>query len=159
MTPNVLYERRNEDRIPECFFLEPQVLTGAQYRYITGSSMLAQSHKWVGDEREFQEPAHMTVGNMRPGHSLYFQNQILFTRLDGSFLFMLVVTPAGDEKRVAMIKFDLFAFILDYVQRRDLQRRAKHNYHEKFDAPVICLSDSDSSDDEPDAKRGKKEKE
>lgn len=155
MTPDGLYKRRHEDNIPECFYLEPEVLTGAQYRYITGSSMLAQSHKWVGDEREFQEPACMTVASMRPGHSMYFYNHVLFARLDCSYLYMLVVMPAGKEKRVAMIKFDLFSFIMDYVQ----QGRKVSLHNRKLGAPpCIVLSDCDDSDDEPAPKRERKEK-
>ena len=163
MTKDGLYKRRTEEEMPECFFLEPEVLTTAQYYNLSGPSMLAQSHKWAGEDREFQEPACMTVANMRPANSIYFYNQILFARLDGCYLYILVVTQAGKEKRVAMFKFDLFSFILDYVHQGTMKRHQKRKPYKKFDAPaLICLSDSgdsDSSDDDPEAKREKKEKE
>ena len=152
------YEKTHDDEVPECFFQDPQVISSEQYRSLTSRSFLAQSDEWVGAERDFQEPATLSIEKMRPGNFIYFTNEILCMRLDGSTLFVLVATSAGNRKLVATLCFRLFDFILDYSE---LRRKAKKKlFHMPRKLPIICLSDdSDSSDDEPEAKREKKEKE
>lgn len=151
------YKKIRDDEIPDCFFQDPQVISAEQFRSVTSRSLLAQSEEWVGADRDFQEHATLNVEKMRPGQFIYFTNEILCMRLDGSTLFVLVTTPAGGKKYVATLCFRLFDFILDYSE---MMRKAKKKLLPMpRKLPVICLSDSDDSDDEPAPKREKKEKE
>ena len=166
MTPRGLMKRHDprnytrtprDDEVPDCFFQDPQVISAEQFRSVTSRSLLAQSEEWVGADRDFQEHATLNVEKMRPGQFIYFTNEILCMRLDGSTLFVLVTTPAGGKKYVATLCFRLFDFILDYSE---MMRKAKKKLLPMpRKLPVICLSDSDDSDDEPAPKREKKEKE